>query len=45
MINGIGICNLGIENNLKLYGNECNVMPEILLSSYDIPPYHNQSFS
>lgn len=27
---------LGIENNLKYYGNECNVMAEILLSRYDI---------
>ena len=24
------------ENNLKYYGNECNVMAEILLSRYDI---------
>jgi energy-coupling factor transporter ATP-binding protein EcfA2 len=27
---------LGLENNLKYYGNECNVMGEILLSRYDI---------
>lgn len=27
---------LGIENNLKYYGNECNVVAEILLSRYDI---------
>ena len=27
---------LGIENNLKYFGNECNVMAEILLSRYDI---------
>jgi DNA replication protein DnaC len=27
---------LGIENNLKYYGNECNVMAEIILSRYDI---------
>ena len=27
---------LGIENNLKYYGKECNVMAEILLSRYDI---------
>lgn len=26
---------LGTENNLKYYGNECNVMSEILLSRYD----------
>lgn len=26
---------LGAENNLKLFGNECNVMAEILLSRYD----------
>ena len=26
---------LGIEQNLKFYGNECNVMAEILLSRYD----------
>ncbi len=27
---------LGIENNLKYFGNECNVMGEILLSRYDL---------
>lgn len=27
---------LGLENNLKYYGNECNLMAEILLSRYDI---------
>lgn len=27
---------LGIENNLKYYGNECNVMAEILLTRYDL---------
>lgn len=27
---------LGAENNLKYYGNECNVMAEILLSRYDL---------
>jgi DNA replication protein DnaC len=27
---------LGVEQNLKYYGNECNVMAEILLSRYDI---------
>ncbi|MFY7740545.1 MAG: ATPase [Flavobacterium sp.] len=27
---------LGTENNLKYYGNECNVMAEILLSRYDL---------
>jgi len=27
---------LGIENNLKYYGNECNVLAEILLSRYDL---------
>lgn len=26
---------LGTENNLKYYGNECNVMGEIILSRYD----------
>lgn len=26
---------LGIENNLKYYGNDCNVMAEILLTRYD----------
>ncbi|MFY0624890.1 MAG: ATPase [Reichenbachiella sp.] len=26
---------LGLENNLKYYGNDCNVMSEILLSRYD----------
>lgn len=27
---------LGAENNLKYYGNDCNVMAEILLSLYDL---------
>ncbi len=27
---------LGIENNIKYFGNECNVMAEILLSRYDL---------
>lgn len=27
---------LGTESNLKYYGNECNVMAEILLSRYDM---------
>lgn len=27
---------LGTENNLKYFGNECNVMAEILLSRYDL---------
>lgn len=27
---------LGVENNLKYYGNECNVLAEILLSRYDV---------
>ena len=27
---------LGVENNLKYFGNECNVMAEIILSRYDI---------
>jgi len=27
---------LGTENNLKYFGNECNVLAEILLSRYDI---------
>jgi hypothetical protein len=27
---------LGTENNLKYYGNNCNVMAEILLSRYDL---------
>lgn len=27
---------LGVENNLKYYGNECNVMAEVILSRYDI---------
>lgn len=27
---------LGVENNLKYYGNECNVMAEVMLSRYDI---------
>jgi DNA replication protein DnaC len=27
---------LGVENNLKHYGNECNTMAEILLSRYDL---------
>lgn len=27
---------LGVESNLKYYGNECNVMAEIMLSRYDL---------
>jgi DNA replication protein DnaC len=27
---------LGTENNLKYYGNDCNVMAEVLLSRYDM---------
>lgn len=27
---------LGAEQNLKYYGNECNVMGEILISRYDL---------
>jgi energy-coupling factor transporter ATP-binding protein EcfA2 len=27
---------LGVENNLKYFGNECNVIAEVLLSRYDI---------
>jgi len=27
---------LGTENNLKYYGNECNVMSEIILSRYEL---------
>ena len=27
---------LGTENNLKYYGNECNVIAEIMLSRYDL---------
>lgn len=27
---------MGVENNLKYYGNECNVIAEILLSRYDL---------
>lgn len=27
---------LGTENNLKFYGNECNIMAEVLLSRYDL---------
>ena len=27
---------LGVETNLKYYGNECNVLAEILLSRYDM---------
>lgn len=27
---------LGVENNLKYYGNECNIMAEILLSRYEL---------
>ena len=29
---------LGTENSLKYYGNDCNVMAEILLSRYDLFP-------
>lgn len=34
---------LGIENNLKYFGNECNVMGEILLSRYDLFCHPEQS--
>jgi energy-coupling factor transporter ATP-binding protein EcfA2 len=27
---------LGVENNLKYFGNECNVMAELVLSRYDV---------
>ncbi len=27
---------LGTENNLKFFGNECNIMAEVLLSRYDL---------
>src|SRR5690606_3269373 len=27
---------LGTENNIKYFGNECNVMAEVLLSRYDL---------
>ena len=27
---------LGVENNLKFFGNECNVMAEVILSRYDL---------
>jgi len=27
---------LGVEQNIKYYGNECNVMAEIILSRYDL---------
>lgn len=27
---------LGVEQNLKYYGNECNIMAEIILSRYDL---------
>lgn len=27
---------LGIENNIKYFGNDCNVMAEVLLSRYDL---------
>jgi energy-coupling factor transporter ATP-binding protein EcfA2 len=42
---------LGTENNLKYFGNECNAMGEILLSRYDLfinkknsNPHHDQPF-
>lgn len=34
---------LGIENNLKYFGNECNVMGEVLLSRYDL--FHHRSLT
>lgn len=27
---------LGVENSLKFFGNECNIMAEVLLSRYDL---------
>lgn len=32
---------LGIENNLKYFGNECNVMAEVILSRYDL--FHSRN--
>jgi len=32
---------LGTENSLKYYGNECNVMAEVLLSRYDLFVSHH----
>lgn len=32
---------LGTENNLKYFGNECNVIAEIILSRYDIYTFKN----
>lgn len=32
---------LGAENNLKYFGNECNVMAEIILSRYELFTYKN----
>ena len=32
---------LGLEKNIKYFGNECNVMAEILLSRYDLFISHN----
>ena len=32
----IAFDDLGTERNLKYYGNECNIMAEILLSRYDL---------
>ena len=34
---------LGVENNLKYFGNECNVMGEIILSRYDLSLHSNQN--
>jgi hypothetical protein len=34
---------LGAERNLKYYGNECNVMGEILLSRYDLYVGHGMA--
>lgn len=31
---------LGVETSIKHFGNECNVMGEILLSRYDLLHYH-----
>lgn len=31
---------LGVENNIKYFGNDCNVMAEILLSRYDLYVSH-----
>jgi DNA replication protein DnaC len=32
---------LGVEQNIKFFGNECNTIGEVILSRYEMNTYHN----